>query len=369
MKRNSQSRSETKSAVYEAEVTPGLEFVTEQELRELGAQILDQNPGEVGFSYAGDPLNLLGLSTVQSIYSRQHFAIPRPKALLGNTNFPRLLTQIEHARQLLPAADYRSFYVAAAGSESSVMQRIKAEVAQATGLTAAGEKGDLWLRIRPARGGWETLVRLSPRPLVTRAWRICNFEGALNAATANAMIRLTQPQPDDTFVNLGCGSGTLLIERLNYGPAANVVGIDHDATALNCAQTNVAASVAHHQINLQLADLTRLPFASSSASVLCADLPFGQLSGSHQANLRLYPLMLREAARVADHEARFVLITHEVKLTDALLAQDRDWQTERVIRVNLRGLHPRIYCLRRNQRLRRQPHELVGFKLDAVSRR
>ena len=348
MKRNSQSRSKSKSAVYEAEVTPGLEFVTEQELRELGAQVLDQNRGEVGFSYAGDPQNLLDLHTVQSIYSREHFAIPRPKALLGNTNFPRLLAQIEHSRHVLPAADYRSFYVAAAGSESSVMQRIKAEVAEATGLTVAGEKGDLWLRIRPARGGWETLVRLSPRPLVTRAWRVCNFEGALNAATASAMIRLTQSQPDDTFVNLGCGSGTLLIERLNFGPAAHVVGIDHDSAALNCAQANLAASSVQHQIDLQLADLTQLPFASHSTSVLCADLPFGQLSGSHQTNLQLYPLMLREAGRVARREARFVLITHEVKLTDALLAEDPDWQTERVIRINLRGLHPRIYCLRRS---------------------
>ncbi len=348
MKRNSQSRNDAGSAVYEAEVTPGLEFITEQELRERGTRILDQNPGEISFSYSGDPHDLLGLSTAQSIYSRQHFAVPRPKALLGNTNFPLLLAQIERARRLLPAADYRSFYVAAAGSESSIMQRIKAEIAQATGLTAAGEKGDLWLRIRPARGGWETLVRLSPRPLATRAWRVCNFEGALNAATARAMVRLTQPQPDEVFVNLGCGSGTLLIERLAFGSAAVAIGIDHDSAALDCAQANLAASDAESRGDLELADMTQLPFAANSVRVLCADLPFGQLSGSHQANLRLYPLMLREAARIARPDARFVLITHEVKLIEELLARDPDWQTERAIRVNLRGLHPRVYCLRRN---------------------
>ncbi len=142
------------------------------------------------------------------------------------------------------------------------MQRIKAEIAKRPDSTAADEKGDLWLRIRPARGGWETLVRLSPRPLVTRSWRVCNFEGALNAATASAMIRLTRPQPDDNFVNLGCGSGTLLIERLAFEQARSIVGIDHDAVALNCAQANLPLAARSAGISLQLADLTRLPFAS-----------------------------------------------------------------------------------------------------------
>ncbi len=348
MKRNSKSENMTSVAVYELETTPGLEFVSEQELRERGARILYQHSGEIGFSYAGNIRALLNLSTAQSVYLCQQFAVPRPKALLGNTHFPMLLKQIEHIRQMASAKDYSTFYLAAAGSESSVMQRIKAEIAQSTGLTAADEKGDLWLRIRPGlEGGWQTLVRLTARPLVTRAWRVCNFEGALNAATAQAMIRLTQPQPEDTFVNLGCGSGTLLIERLAFGKTWIAVGLDHDMMALACARANVDASGGYTSIRLQRADMAQTPFASGSVNALCADLPFGQLSGSHEDNLRLYPQMLAEAARIARLGARFVLITHEVRLIEPLLAQNTAWETERTIRVNLRGLHPRIYVLRR----------------------
>lgn len=347
MKRNSKFEKWANEPYYEAEVTPGLEFITEQELLELGVKILYRHNGEIGFSYAGIPSTLLGLRTAQAVYSREQFDVPRPKALLGNTNLPRLLAQFERTRQLTTEHSYATFYLAAAGSESSVMQRIKGEIAQATGLSSTDEKGDLWLRIRPGfDGGWDTLVRLSPRPLVTRGWRVCNFEGALNAATAHAMIRLTQPQADDVFVNLGCGSGTLLIERRSYGRTKLAVGLDYDRVALNCARANLAAS-GHRDVALQLADITSTPLASRCASALCADLPFGQLSGSHQENLRIYPPMLSEAARIARRQARFVVITHEVKLIESLLAKSSEWQTDRMIRVNLRGLHPRIYVLRR----------------------
>src|SRR5947208_2669780 len=78
-----------------------------------------------------------------------------------------------------------------------------------------------------------------------------------------------------------------------------------------------------------------------------ADLPFGHLVGSHEENVALYPAILREAARVARREAPFVLITHEVRLTEALLAASPEWATDAMLRVTLGGLHPRIFVLRR----------------------
>lgn len=339
----------TRSVHCEAEVTEGLEFVTEAELREVGASEIDVRQGEVAFRFKGDLSRLLALKTVQSVSLVRAFPVPRPRALLSNEYVPQLLEQIETVRRLSPRGAFKSFYVAAAGSDSAVMQRIKTLVAEKAGLSVADDKGDLWLRIRPGRaGGWETLVRLTPRPLVTRAWRTCNLEGALNAATAAAMIRLTRPQPDDVFLNLGCGSGTLLIERQAYGRSAAALGIDASPDNLRCARANVDASGYGSAIRLLLADMTHLPLPNGSVSALCADLPFGHLSGSHEANLRLYPPMLDEAARVARSGARFVLITHEIQLIESLLRSTSDWSTEQEIRVNLRGLHPRIYVLRRS---------------------
>lgn len=340
----------------EADVAEGLEEIARGEVqRRLGKHVklrpdsAEAKPGVIRFDFVGSELRMaLGLKTVQSVYLVRRFDIPRPKALLGDEHFRALLDMNETVRRLSPGA-YQTFYLNAAGSESSVMQRIRDELAARTGLNAATEEGDLLIRLRhpPDGEGWEALVRLSPRPLATRQWRVCNREGALNATVAHAMALLTEPKPDDVYLNLACGSGTLLIERVAADVVQSAIGYDHDESALECARRNVAASGYGQFIKLNRGDVRELPLPDQSVDAICGDLPFGHLSGSHEYNLDLYPPLLREAARVAKPGARCVLITHEVRLMESLLAESGQWETEQVIRVALGGLYPRIFVLRR----------------------
>lgn len=334
--------------LLEAEVTPGLEFITEDELRKLGAQHIERSLGEIQFRFAGNLNKLLQLKTAQSVSLVQSFNVPRPRGLLDNTNIRLIFQQIERVLSLAPSNAYSSFFIAAAGSDSAIMSRIKAAISEHTGLSSDDQKGDLWVRIRPGRvGGWQTVIRLTPRPLVTRNWRICNLEGALNAATAHAMLALTNPRPEDAFLNLACGSATLLIERLAYGTCKQIIGVDISNEHLRCAQQNIDASGYAGAIRLERADITNLPLRAASLNALCADLPFGQLTGSHHENRKIYPAILIEAARVAIAGACFVLMTHEIRLIESLLPSHPYWLQDRVIPINLRGLHPRIYILRR----------------------
>src|SRR5690606_5444439 len=201
----------------EAEVAEGLEHFAREEIAQVFPRFArlrsHQQPGSVRFTFSGDLRSLTKLKTVEAVFLVQTYPIPRPRALLGDANFRLLLRQIAEVRAL---DQFQTLYLSAAGAESKVMTRIKHDLAQQTGLVLAEDKGDLLLRIKPSPdGGWETLVRLTPRPLVTRAWRVCNYEAALNATVAHVMTLLTEPQAQDVFVNLGCGSGTLLIERLS----------------------------------------------------------------------------------------------------------------------------------------------------------
>ncbi|PZS02444.1 MAG: hypothetical protein DLM69_04080, partial [Candidatus Chloroheliales bacterium] len=199
--------------------------------------------------------------------------------------------------KLHPAGTFATLRLSAAGEESAVMSRLRDELAARFDLRPASDEGDLLLRLRPAaplptsprprRGegdniappnpllqgksaphpssqateqgkqrfastnsnlkpqtsalGWEVLTRISPRPLVTRAWRVSNMPGALNATVAYAMVKLTKPRPDDVFLNLACGSGSLLIERLATVRARLAIGCDIDRAALNHAAANLAA--------------------------------------------------------------------------------------------------------------------------------
>lgn len=336
--------------LYEAEVIDGLQDIARTELEALigiqGRIVGHNREWEILFKYKGHAQEMLRLRTVIAVYSVQNFEVPRPKALLGHQNFQRLLAQIQQVRDLHPPGHFQTLALGAAGSTSSVMQRIQREIAQHTGLHIAEDEGDLLLRLRPDRKqkSWQSLVRLSPRPLSSRPWRVQNLEGALNASAAQAMVHLTRPAPDDTFLNIACGSGTILIERAANQDAKQLVGSDISVEHLELAAENIRAS---HSTGIRLlqCDARALPLEENSVDALCADLPFGQRMGSHQENVALYPAILQEAARVARSGARFVVLTHEVRLMERLVAQQPPWHVQRVQKIDLRGLHPRMFVL------------------------
>lgn len=379
--------------LFEAEIVEGIEALAENELRQMReVQIVSRGRGAVQFTYAGNLRRLQALKLTQAIYAVQPFAVPRPKALLGDQHFRAIMTQVDAVLVAWPRNTFKTIHIAAAGAESGVMQRLLADLARQTGLQPNLEEGDLLLRIRSksqeprvkrqelriqstdvkvtgkrldsalstqhstlnaqrstlTSPAWEVLTRLTPRPLATRAWRVCNYEGALNATVAQAMALLTQPKPSDVILNLLCGSGSLLIERGLWGEAAQMMGCDINQLARDCAEQNIKAAAFAKALQVMDWDARQLPLPDQSVDVLLADLPFGNLLGSHRDNLNLYPAVLREAARVAKPNARFVLITHEIKLIEAVLTDLSGlWQVKESLKVTLRGLHPRIYILNR----------------------
>lgn len=339
---------------YEAEIVDGLDAIAQAEVEGLingEGRISRKHPERgISFRYDADPQNLFKLQTVIAMYEVLSFNIPRPKALLGHQHWQRLLATIAEIRNLHPDDAFQSFHIGAAGSGSSVMRRIQDELSQELSLPYHRHEGDLFLRIRrpPENAdGWQVLIRLTPRPLATRSWRVCNMKGALNASVAQAMIHLLQPSPEDTFLNLATGSGTLLIERAAWGTAKQIVGYELDDEAFACAEQNVSAS-GYTNIDLRLGDATDLPISSASFNALATDLPFGNLVGSHDENRNLYPDLLAEAGRVAKKGARFAVITHEVRLIENILeAGITPWQIRQSVPINLTGLHPRIFLLER----------------------
>lgn len=336
----------------EADVVEGLESIARDEIkRRLGCDARSVAPGRLQFTFDGDLGRLATLKVALSVYLTQRFAVPRPKALLGDQHLRALLALAERAIAPQRAA-YRTFMLAAAGRDSAVLTRLAGEIARATGLREVTEDGDLLVRLRRAGpedgAGWEALVRASPRPLATREWRACTIDGSLQATVAHAMAVLSRPRRDDVYLNLCCGSGTLLIERALAGPAARLIGCDIDPAALACARRNVDRLPRGAPIDLEPWDAARLPLRDGSVDALTADLPFGHRVGSHAANEALYPAVLAEAARVARPGARLVAITAEMRLMDRLLRDPGSpWRPEQALRVNLGGLRPTIYVVQR----------------------
>lgn len=336
----------------EFDVLEGLEDIAADELDELeggmGLQLV--RPGALSCIWQGDLRPLLGLRGVVAASIVLSFAVPRPKALLGHQHFTAITSAIDTIAALHQPGSFKTLRLSAAGEDSAVMQRLHSEIAAHCGLRPTHEDGDLLLRLRRSPEGWEAVLRISPRPLATRAWRVCNFAGAPNASLAYAMARLTIPHPADRVLNLCCGSGTLLVERCLLGPAQWVLGCDTSQDALACARANFSAAGIAKYARLEMEDVTHLPVDDASVDVILADLPFGQLSGSHRDNERLYPLILAEASRVAMPGARMVLLTHEIRLLEQAAAQHAElWQLHDIIRVRSSGMTPGIFLLERRE--------------------
>lgn len=277
----------------------------------------------------------LSLRTVVAAYSVRTYAVPRPRGLLGEEHLRALTAQLGQG--------FESFRISAAGSHSAVFLRLAAELQRRTGLRHEPETGDLLIRVRPAGEGWEVLARLTPRPLSARTWRVADVPGALNATIAAAMVSLLGTAPHQRFLNLMCGSGTLLAERLLAGRARLAVGLDQDPGALRAAIANLdAAGVAAGLIR---GDVARPPLAAGAFDAICADLPYGQLSGSHAANDALYRALLASAAEVAAPRARLAVITHDIRRFEAALSETRAWRVDRSLRVFQKGYRPQIWLL------------------------
>lgn len=335
----------------ELDVAPGLEEICEQEVKTI-FPFLDivTYPAAIQFEFHDDPKRLDQLRSANAAYCLLEFPIPRPKALLGHQHYTRLITAMQSVPGLQDAS---SLYVDAAGSGSSVMRRIKSELANDFGVRVDNKSGDIWLRIRRSRNGnWQVLIRLTTRPYSLRAWRQCDMPGALNAPTAYAMVVLAQRYRTRTsanVLNLMSGSGTILIEHAITQVKSNdvLIGIDNKAAALLCASRNIIEAYAKPAISQIQADARSTPMPDNSVDVIYMDLPFGQLVGSHADNQTLYPAILDEATRILNPAGIMIAITHEIRLFDKLVRSQNAWAVVVTQKVSLRGLHPRIYVLKK----------------------
>lgn len=293
---------------------------------------------------------VLELRTIVAAYILLCFEVPRPRSLLGADQLDRIAAAMAQAHRL---GSVRSFRFDAAGRNSPVFRTLAERLAAATGLAYEPEDGDCVLRFRRSvdttgeHAGWDVLVRLSARPLSSRPWRTASFPGALNASVAAAAVRMSKPRADDRVLNLMCGSGTLLIERLEAGPAANAVGVDRDPAATEITAAS-AALAGVSPIRLITADISTLTLDDRFDAVFACP-PWGDKVGRHEDVDGLHRALLDRAYDWTNPGARLVVISHRVRSMAHSLAARRDrWRELQQTRVWTKGHHPRIYLLRRH---------------------
>jgi tRNA (guanine6-N2)-methyltransferase len=278
-------------------------------------------------------------------------AVParRPRELLETSVQQTLQALLDRIRRVRPRVRFRAVRLRAAGADTPDMQRLEAEIAQRAGLPVAPD-GDLVVRVRRSReaGLWELLVRLTPRPLSTRAWRTGDYPGAVNATIAASVLDLLSVGAEDSLLDMTCGSGTFLIEQLQDVAPRRCVGVDLDPGALQLAEDHQRAARRRGRIDWVLGDVREVELEGGFTRLL-SNPPWGTLHGEHETNEQLLVDLLRRGGQLAAPTARMGVLTHEIRRMHAALARgEHGWHPVAEHRFFQKGHHPRLFLLERS---------------------
>lgn len=279
----------------------------------------------------------------------------RPSGLLATPVTRQVRDVLDLLARQRPRVRFTGLRLEAAGSETPLMHRVAEDLAALAGVPVDTD-GDLLVRVRRAQAGesgWELLIRTTPRPLATRAWRTERYPGALNATIAAAVVDEVGLAP--SVADLMCGSGTLTVERLarREVPVERGLAVDLSPDAGEATRRHLRAARLRGKVEVVTGDVLSLglspepPVVAGSYETILCNPPWGELLGEHETNESLYAGLLDAVDRLGSPGVRAGILTHDIRRFERVLEADARWRVERGPQYFAKGHRPRLYLLTR----------------------
>lgn len=326
--------------IYYAQTMPGVEEIAWLEIRDRlpGAHFLrylfakEQN-GIAVFDYGGSPADTLRLRTTEDIFTQIAYredVSPLKRELRAVHDLIATAEEtgravndyLRHRRFSAPptyrviSRQYGKFEYSRKDLTATVWRALKERYPRWTPV-ADDAQVEFWANMLGPR--FLLGARLSDRTMRHRFERKVELPAALRPSVAAAMVFLTRPEADDVFLDPLCGSGTILYERLQAGPAARILGGDIEPERVDAARKNVRGSrkkpnPADNQPDIRPWDARQLPLEDGSVDKVATNLPFGKQLRGAESPAKLYPPVLAELQRVVRPGGRIVLLSSEYDL-------------------------------------------------------
>lgn len=331
----------------------------------------DENSASIVDSFLETLQALKKLQSVTNIYLVQKGEKLHPLHI--NNHKSILGTMIELVIHASETKTFKTFKLRCAGSDSAEVVLIRKYIADTFKL-AESEEADLDTYIHKPSELWEVGVRVTPRPLSVRDYKVENIRGGMNPAVAYtintfALAQLTSnlvtPAPF-SYLNICSGSATLLTEAAieiskiyaiaqkdtskiigqSIPNTIKLLGFDIENKTNSLAIQNIKKAGFIRSIQIKTADLLDKPdFGMFDAIV--SDLPFGmQIAKGSDLN-KLYKAFVEYSEAHLNPNGVIVVYTTEVDTFENALRGSK-FEIKKSIALQITTavnshIHPKIF--------------------------
>jgi 23S rRNA G2445 N2-methylase RlmL len=346
--------------IYSIFVIAGLENIARQEIiARFGStekfKILMRKPQRIVFQYTGNPKDLLSLRTAEHLFvvikhipkmTRSRSSLTAIKQALTRFNFGETLTCCRQVgirmrkrilfRVISRMSGFRNF------QKRDLHQVVERSlIDRGWQLTQSSSGLDVWAEVH----GQDAYIsiRLSKPEMAQRSYKQAHVSQSIKPTLAYSMVWLSQPHPNDIFLDPMCGAGTILLERAFAGRYRYLIGGDLSKDALNATQRNFGRQ--HQPRQFFYWDTQSLPLQPNSVDKILCNLPIVERNENSSQLTNLYRKCFVQFETVLKTNGKMVLLTLQPALLDKILKQQKLLKMRQRVSVDVGGKRGRIYVI------------------------
>ena len=201
--------------------------------------------------------------------------------------------------------------------DNDLMQTLERRISNKTGLKPNRAKPDFefWLTQRSEGYGFFAF-RLSHHKAYDKSLQ----KGELRPELANILCRLSEPLPNELFLDPFCGSGAIPIQRARFFPKGLVIASDVEEQKVNALKVRIKALGLTKRVVVRRDDALNLTrYQPASIHKIVTDPPWGHFMQISSPITDFYSRMLGEFDRVLRPNGRSVIVTGETLALDTSL--------------------------------------------------
>lgn len=227
--------------------------------------------------------------------------------------------------------------------DTKLMQKLEGRISGKIGIKPHRAKPDFefWLSQRSEGHGFFAF-RLSYH----KAYDKILQKGELRPELANILCRLSEPLPDELFLDPFCGSGAIPIQRAKFFPKGLVIASDIDEQKVRSLKDRAKALNLKKRLVIRQDDALNLTrYQDGSIHKIVTDPPWGHFTQVSSPIADFYTRMLTEFARILQPGGRIVIVTGETLAFEDCLTQVSNLSLVQKFSILLSGKKAGVYVL------------------------